>query len=236
MSNNKVLDSKVLDKVIYLDSDKKSWVKFSTLSHELLEYSSSHFHEMAELIKIDNSSKVLVYNKNKNDPDWIEEKCKRYFKSYLKTPEFDTSVCKSYMFSGHDNSEIERELPNIFLPYYDYMKSIDNKYNQVVVNYYDCGSDHIPSHRDWTNGMVDDYKISIITLNDTKNTVNRKFNIEINEDVNFESEYENLDIELYNGLIVTMGGEFQERFRHGICPLSDNNDNKRFGITFRQFE
>ena len=48
---------------------------------------------------------------------------------------------------------------------------------------------------------------------------------------------EEFSIELQNGLIITMGGTFQDNFRHGIPKISDSNEsNTRFGITFRQFK
>ena len=195
----------------------------------------------------------MVFNKDDSNPKWDEELCHRWFKSYLKTPEFDKSTHKSYMFSGEDFSEIEKDLPNIFKPYYDHMCSLDNRYNQVVVNYYEQGKDFIPFHRDWTTGMVDKYEISIITLN--KNDDNpRTFEIIPRDDIK-DNDYKSkkISVELNNGLILTMGsrrklcfqatipsregGKFQDKFRHGIpCFLQEKDSiNQRFGITFRQF-
>jgi alkylated DNA repair dioxygenase AlkB len=116
------------------------------------------------------------------------------------------------------------------------MKSLDNNYNQVVANYYETENDYIPYHRDWTNGMVNNYEISTITLNHNNNNITRTFEIVPNMNVVNNSKYDKINIELYNGLIVTMGGECQERFRHGIPKISNNKiENKRFGLTFRQF-
>ena len=43
-------------------------------------------------------------------------------------------------------------------------------------------------------------------------------------------------IELLHGLIITMGGKFQDEYKHGILKLNNTNiKNTRLGISFRQF-
>ena len=80
--------------------------------------------------------------------------------------------------------------------------------------------------------MIPNYEISILTLNQ-KNQKNQKNRIFNNQSIDNNKKY---IIELFNGLIITMGGQFQLNYRHAILKLSNNNFiNKRLGITFRQF-
>lgn len=231
-------DNIELNNVIYIDNDNESWIKFTNVDNELLKHANENFDNMTLLVKNDEKSNVMVFNKDTENPEWIEERCHRWHKSYLNTPNFNKSANKSYMFSGNDGSEIEEKLPDVFTPYYNLMKTMNNNYNQVVVNYYEKENDYIPYHRDWTDGMVDNYEISIITLNNEGNDRTRTFEIIPNKDMeNAGNKYDKINIELYNGLVLTMGGKFQDKFRHGIMKLSDDNrkENRRMGLTFRQF-
>tara|TARA_B100000767_G_scaffold145595_1_gene137312 strand:- start:115 stop:804 length:690 start_codon:yes stop_codon:yes gene_type:complete len=214
----------------------QSYIKLSFLEKPLLDYSDYNYDKLKDLIKTNNSDKsnVMVFNKDYINPKLIEEKTHRWFKSYLKTPLYPLVSNKSYMFSGINKNEIVDGLPNLYYPYYDYFKKINNNYNQVVVNYYETIEDFIPMHRDWTYNMVPNYEISILTLNNNNNNnnVNRVFSIE-----NVKTK-EIINIELFHGLILTMGGYFQQEYRHGILKTNYNNNNtknSRLGITFRQF-
>lgn len=210
-----------------------SYIKLSFLEKPLLDYSDYNYDKLKNLIKTNNSNKsnVMVFNKDYNNPKLIQEKTHRWFKSYLNTPKYPLISNKSYMFSGINKNEIVDGLPNLYYPYYDYFKKINNNYNQVVVNYYETIEDYIPMHRDWTYNMVPNYEISILTLNNKNNNVNRVFSIE-----NVKTK-EIINIELFHGLIITMGGHFQHEYRHGILKTNYNNNTKniRLGITFRQF-
>ena len=77
--------------------------------------------------------------------------------------------------------------------------------------------------------MIKNYEISIITLNENMKN-NRIFQI---KNINNNNIY---NIELKNGLIIIMGGNFQNDFRHRVLKLSNNNNiNRRLSLTFRQF-
>ena len=206
-----------------------SYIKFDILPDNILNYSKYNYKKLYNLIKTPNKSSVMVFNKNYTNPQLYEERCERWFKSYLNTPKFIKNSNKSYMFSGKNLIEIEENLPNLFKPYYYYMKKLNNNYNQVVVNYYETEKDNIPYHRDWTLNMIKNYEISIITLNE--NIKNKRiFQI---KNINNNNIY---NIELKNGLIIIMGGNFQNDFRHRVLKLSNNNNiNRRLSLTFRQF-
>lgn len=211
-----------------------SYIKLSFLEKPLLDYSDYNYDRLKDLIKTNNSNKsnVMVFNKDYNNPKLIEEKTHRWFKSYLHTPHYPINLNKSYMFSGVDKNEINNGLPKLYYPYYDYFKKNNKNYNQIVVNYYETIEDFIPMHRDWIYNMIPNYEISILSLNNKNNNVNRVFTIE-----NVKNK-KIITIELYHGLIITMGGYFQDEYRHGILKMNNNNKNNknsRLGITFRQF-
>ena len=220
----------IYNKNLFLDNS--SYIKFTKLPDEYLNYSFYNYDKMTELIKTSDKSKVLVYNKNITNPKYNEIITNRWFKSYLNTPKVPNYINKSYMFSGYEKKEVEEKLPNIFNPIYQFFKRIDNNYNQIVVNYYEREHDSIALHSDWDDNMIENYEISILTLNKNNNK-NRYFTI-VSKNNNENNNC--INIELYNGLIITMGGNFQKNFRHGIQKISDSNTlNQRLGITFRQF-
>lgn len=91
-------------------------------------------------------SSVIIYDKKEK-----KHKYKQIFRSYMsyfKTPEFDETIEKSYMFLNK-SAEVPKDLP----PYVDFAKSIDPRYNQMVVNFY-SPEDFIESHRDCTAHMI----------------------------------------------------------------------------------
>ena len=78
--------------------------------------------------------------------------------------------------------------------------------------------------------MVPKYEITILTLNNRNSNVNRIFTFE-----NIKTK-ELTSVELLHGMIITMGGNFQNEYRHGILKNDNiNTKNSRLGITFRQF-
>lgn len=212
--------------------DNSSYIKFTKLPDEYLNYSFYNYHKMSELIKTPDKSKVLVYNKNITNPKYNEITTNRWFKSYLNTPKVPNYINKSYMFSGYEKKEVEEKLPDIFNPIYQFFKRIDNRYNQIVINYYEREHDSIALHSDWDDNMINNYVISILTLNKNNNK-NRYFSI-VSKNNNNNDKC--IKIELLDGLIITMGGNFQKNYRHGISRISQSNNlNERLGITFRQF-
>ena len=233
MTNNIYNNNNIIyNKNLFLDNS--SYIRFGLLPEEYVNYSFYNYDKMTELIKSSDKSKVLVYNKNITNPKYNEIITNRWFKSYLNTPKIINYINKSYMFSGYEKKEVEEKLPNIFNPIYQFFKRIDNNYNQIVVNYYEREHDSIALHSDWDDNMINNYEISILTVNknnNKNNNKNRYFSIVSKNNTNIC-----IKIELFGGLIITMGGNFQKNYRHGISRISQSNNlNERLGITFRQF-
>jgi len=197
---------------------------------DILSYIDANFEKMF-LIKPEQKSKILLYNKDSDSPEWKEQECARVYKSYMNTPMFDRQYKKSYMFGGINEDEIEEKLPEIFVPMLDYAKSTTGTdFNQVVVNWYEKETDYIPMHSDWTDGMHKDCKIAMLSLYG-KNDKTRNLKILSKKDPEF-----GLNLPLYNGFLVVMSSDFQENFRHGIDKLSDEDKiSRRIGISFRQY-
>lgn len=111
-------------------------------------------------LKTPSRDSVLVFNKSKD----VHES-KEIFRSYmnfLETPEFDSEVKKSYMFVNKS-----KELPSEFQQFIDFAKSIDPRYNQLSVSWYEK-EDFIQPHRDCVSKMIHpDCPILMINLNES---------------------------------------------------------------------
>ncbi len=231
---------------IYLNKDLSSWVTIEHLPVELKQYGSDNFDSMFYLHP-ENRGKVLVFNKDETNPEWNEIDCFRWSKSYLNTPKFDETVMKSYMFSGNNDNKpksymfagnkdtnINDKLPEAFEPFYNYMKTIDNKNNQVIANWYNDNNDYMPFHSDCEANMVKNHTIAMINLNVNENDYPyRTFRI-IPKDIN-DSLYNEVDIILRHGIVITMGGDTQTKFRHGVPKCYNENIGQRISLSFRQF-
>ena len=215
---------------IYLTNDKTSWITIEHLPDNIKQYAIDNFNAMFELHPED-KGKVLVFNGLIEDPNWVETQCSRWYQSYENTPRFDDTVMKSYMFSDQTNININKSLPDILTPLYDCMKEKDSRYNQVVVNWYN-DDDSIPYHSDCEAYMMKDHTIGLINLLPSVNLNNYRHFKLISKD-NTKTLFDEVDIVLKHGIIITMGGQLQQTFRHGveICPDSSH----RISLSFRQF-
>lgn len=112
-----------------------------------------------------NKGKVLVYSKEEDS--YQEKQIFRNYSAYLRVPDFDPSVKKSYMFLNK-----EKNVPNEFIPFLEFAKKIDPRFNQMVVNWYDK-DDYIELHRDCTSKMISkDSPILTVNLNESDNIYN----------------------------------------------------------------
>jgi alkylated DNA repair dioxygenase AlkB len=112
---------------------------------------------------------------------------------------------------------LEKELPNEFKPF------MQKEYNQVTINWYNPDG-YIPAHCDCDSGMIKDYKIMVINICESGSTP-RNFHIKAR---NGNCLYQNLDIPLENGTIITMCGNMQEDYAHEV----KTGDSRRISITF----
>jgi hypothetical protein len=109
-------------------------------------------------LKPDHKSKVYVYNKEKDTHE--EKQIYRSYRSYLRVPPFDTRIKKSYMYDG-----VEPSVPNELIPYLIHATKEDERYNQMVVNWYEP-EDYIEKHSDCDAFMVNDYLIGVMSIDE----------------------------------------------------------------------
>jgi alkylated DNA repair dioxygenase AlkB len=216
-----------------LKLSENSFIQIYKSPQYILNYIKNNFEDMFDLHPIydnDKKSKIMQFNKDSNNPEWYELEINRWFKSYLQTPSFDNKYKKSYMFSGKEQLEISEDLPDLIKPIFNYVKNIDNRYNQVVVNWYEKENDYIALHSDWVDNMVDNYNIGILNLYGQTDKIRTL-------DIINKNTLEKTSIELNNGDLVLLCGDFQNEFRHGIPKLSDDDIiSRRIGISFRQYK
>lgn len=170
----------------------------------------NNFEEVWNL-KPKDLSNVYVYNKEK----CVHERKQifRSYRSYLCVPPFNPDLKKSYMFDG-----LEESVPNCLLPYLRKTWKEDDRYNQMIVNWYEP-EDYIQPHRDCDHYMVDDYEIKIYSLGDIRNM--------IFEHVDSGHKYEKL---LSTPLTITKEGN--RGYRHSV----GSGRARRISITFRMLD
>lgn len=161
--------------------------------------------------------KIIIHGK--------EIEVERWQKSYLNTPKISKCIKdghKSYMYSGKNDAENNGPVPELFRELFNAIKQKDEKYNQLAINWYG-ETDSIALHSDCEIGMIEDYKIAILSL----------YYHPVHKILKLRSETQEFNVPLYNRSIVTMCGDTQKEFKHGV-EKHLFNDNYRISMTFRQ--
>ncbi len=213
---------------IYLSESKSSWITIEWLSDGLIHYSSQYYQTLFDIHPSERGKIVMFNNEEFISPRW--------HRSYLHQPVREPNQQRSYMYSGLEKFE-NLELPVPFQKFLNFLndKGEISKYNQVIVNWYANGKDYIAAHSDCQNGIVPDTGITIITLCEDQrfprelNITPKKLKNEVNDNL-----YSGVTIKLQHGCIITMHGETQNYFRHGVLKSLDNLTS-RISLTFRKF-
>lgn len=206
------------------------------LSDDLKNYTLDNFDKIFALSH-DNDvcQSVLVYDKEQDKH--VEKKIFRKFKSYLNTPSFDSTVKKSYMFRGTNNTNINENIPDSIKCLYDFVQSSKyGPFNQCTVNWYDK-NDYIETHSDCTAKLVPNSNILIMTLSDipvVKTQYDGMYYISEHyfEIYNKEKTQMIHKIGLLHGNIIIMSTKYNENHHHGV-PLGDG---RRISISFRNVQ
>lgn len=218
------LNEKNIPKVVHLNESGTSYITIDYLSDELKEKGITTFENMWKLHPED-KHKIIRFEE--------EMQVFRFSKSYLNTPTDLSDISKkSYMYSGFDTSKNNDELPEEFTPFYEYIKEMDHKYNQVVANWYADENDFIAQHSDCKRGMIKNAKISIISFHD-KDDEYRTLIMRPRKGTNSNADI--FKINLYHGTIITMHGNTQDEFTHGIDKKNEHQP-QRISLSFRQIE
>jgi alkylated DNA repair dioxygenase AlkB len=220
--SNSESNSEIIDTCDNVHIQHDNYIKLKYLSQFMTDYSTKNFCEM------------FYYHPNKRHEIVINRANKQVFRwqqSYMNTPKCTPELISrlSYMYSGLDDSNNNNELPEIFKPYYEYAKSVDKKYNQAVICWYNDQDDYISYHSDCEKDMINMYKVMIITLNEPILNNNRTMNFtnKNNSSIIYEQ------IELINGSVLEIPHNVNKQFNHGI-PKSIIKKGRRISISFRQ--
>lgn len=136
---------------------------------------------------------------------------------------------KNYMFSGKYQKN-NLELPKEFIPFLDYINNkFNDNYNQVVVNWFENGNTFIPLHSDCELNIVNNSSIVIISLGES-----RVLRIEHKKGKG-DCCIEKMDINCNNGTVITMNGDFQKEYVHGIPKSISSVKDRRISISFRKY-
>ena len=166
-------------------------------------------------LKPEGKGKVYVYNKETEIHE--EKEIFRSYRSYLTIPPFNKNLPKSYMYDG-----VEPSVPNELLPYLKEAWSDDDRYNQMVVNWYEP-EHYIEYHRDCDNYMVDDYLIRIVSLDEG---TPRKiiFKGVVTRDI--------MEVVPSEAPPIYISQSTNRNYRHSVGP----GDGRRISITFRMLD
>ncbi len=206
-----------------------SWVSINKLPNDILQYTIDNFDKMFEH-KPASRAKVVMYG--------TEVNCNRWQQSYLNTP---TNILEktSYMFSGKELN-VCPVLPTEFQTIFDYVNKglpKEKQYNQVTVNWYAADSDYIAYHSDYDIGRNSD----ILVVNLVKNEdVLRTFCIKPKKSTTGMAK--KVKIPLYNGAMITMHGNMQQEYKHGVPKTNSlskggpsNIAGPRISLSFRSY-
>ena len=170
-----------------------------------------HFNKIWELHPTEHAN-VIIFGKSTPIPRW------------------QRSYGRDYKFSG----VISKGFPvtDEILPYLKWVNELGyGEFNEILLNWYENGEHYIGSHSDDEKQLKSGSPIVTITL--CLPGQSRKFRIRKKSDKCVIK-----DVLTTNGLVLTMGGNFQKEFKHEIVKISGKaakNAGSRISITFRQF-
>ena len=219
------------DRRIPLTSDESAWITVEHIPQELKDYGQLNFHRLFQ--EHPEQEEPISYF-NHDDGSFKEVASHRWHQSYMNTPPKDPSIRRNYMFSGRTDTPVDLEIPELFTPYYTYMQQRDQRYNQVVINWY--GPDnYIPMHCDCEAKMVHNHTISMININEPTpppaSAQARTFKLMARRNTK-TALYKTINIVLRDGVLITMCGDTQSHYLHGVRK----GQASRISVSCRQFQ
>jgi alkylated DNA repair dioxygenase AlkB len=197
------------EKVVYLNEDKSSWIKFKKIGKD--DQLGLTMNEFEQLWKQKPDKKLQIKIAGK----LID--CPRYSKSYLQP----------YKFSGL-NHEADLDIPERIGQLLVYcQQNLNSNLNQCLVNWYESDGS-IGKHSDDTKQLKPDSEIFSFSFG----PATRTFILEPKKkDVNKKIYH----IQLEHNTFVIMGGKCQQTHYHSV-PKCNNDFNRRLNVTFRCFK
>lgn len=215
---------------IPLSRDGSAWIKVGILDEEHRNYIIQHFETMFNMHP-DQRAKVAI------KPQHNDLAVHRWQRSYGNTPEFNDEVQASYMFSSRhdDHKSVTQDLPSIFHLLRNQAESITNQtYNQFVVNWYLNADDYIAMHSDYCHKRSPNTSIVVMNMCPSDEIV-RRFTLKRKSCAKGKVLLSSLEIPLFNGTVIEMGGTTQEMFRHGVPKNTNGEPGPRISLTLRNY-
>ncbi len=169
-------------------------------------------------LKPEGRSKIVLFDKD--EQEFRPREIFRSYMSYLFTPMFDPNVKKSYMFLNK-----AEEVPVELVPFIGFAKQIDQRYNQMVVNWYEP-EDYIEAHRDCTAKMIENNSdVLVININESDDIYNIRNLVFINVETN---EYQSVPLLNNTYHIIKNNNTHRHYVGRGV--------ERRISITFRMIK
>jgi len=207
-----------------VELENDCYIELMWLTPELKQYVKENFNTMFSLHP-PHRHKIISFEE--------EIETNRWSQSYMNTPCVDHEYVKknSYMYSGFDTTSNNQELPSVFQPLYQHIQTIDTRYNQCIVNWYQDKLDNIAMHSDCQRCMSPDAKIAVISIYPSDD-VNQVRQMKIKSKVSDQ----NLRLDMHNGMILVFSPKMQDYYRHGIGSDPKGEQGPRISVSFRQIE
>jgi alkylated DNA repair dioxygenase AlkB len=207
---------------------ESSYLKIFDLPDDLKKYALANFDQMFNSHPPDRH-RIIMFKQ--------EHEVNRWQQSYLRTPRYTDQQLNStsYMYSGFDTKENNSNLPELFQVFYDHMVSMDNRFNQVVINWYQDENDYIEYHSDCEIGMIPGAEIGVLSLYSDLND-QRVFGLLAKPTTC--TGFSKINIIATHGTVISMCGDTQKHFNHGVERIqgSGHKFGPRISISFRQFQ
>ena len=150
----------------------------------------------------------------------------RIYGREIEQPRWTQSYLQDYVYSG--SRAKARALPDELKQVYEKVLEYDDRFNQILVNWYENGSNYIGAHSDDISQLIPNSPILSLSYGGT-----RKFRIRDKKTKKIIK-----DLLLRDRMCVIMKDDFQEKFTHEIVKIGGKkglNYPSRINITFRCF-
>jgi len=204
----------------------KSWIDLIHLSEDLFKENT-----FETLWNLQPEEPGFVMMPRKNPETGKMERAK------IPVPRKQQAYLKPYWFSGMQHNP--EPMPEAFAPFLEHANSLEYcetdepEFNEMLVNWYADGNDNIGMHSDdpkqHVKGNKHGFLIYSLTLWEPIG-IPRIFRIKPRS-----GGSDRIDIPLEDRLLVIMGGEMQDHYKHGV-PATKKETGRRINITLRQFQ
>jgi len=187
-----------------------SFLEYHQNIENSIRFSKSYFESLWNLHP-ENYGKIKLYGKEINTP--------RYFQNYGDG---------IYKFSNITHES--EPLPDILKPLLDWTNSNESlKYNGILVNWYEDGSNYIGLHSDDEKSLIQNSTIYCFSFGEERN-----FIVQSKADSKDKKKFI-----LKNNSLIKMGGECQQYYKHSIPKINGQKAKsmgRRISVTIRSFK